>query len=95
MKFLIATLTSALLAFATPALAAPQQGDVIIRHVTLIDVEAAKAVEDQAIVLHGDDIVAVGPDAAIAQAWRAKQRVEGKGKYLIPGLWDMHVHDPT
>lgn len=91
MKYLLAVL-AALFSFAAPALAAPQQGDVIVRQVTLIDVEAAKAVSGQAVVLRGGDIVAVGPDAAIARDWRAKQRVEGKGKFLIPGLWDMHVH---
>jgi len=91
MKFLLA-IFAALLAAASPAHAAPQQGDVIVRQITLIDVEAAKAIPDQAVVLRGGDIVAVGPDAAIARGWRAKQRVEGKGKFLIPGLWDMHVH---
>ncbi|WP_409574703.1 hypothetical protein [Sphingopyxis sp. PET50] len=89
---LLAILASTLLAFASPALAAQNQGDVIIRHVTLIDVEAATAVAGQAVVLRGDDIVAAGPDAAIAKGWRAKRQVEGRGKYLIPGLWDMHVH---
>lgn len=91
MKYLLAVL-AALFSFAAPARAAQQQGDVIVRHVTLIDVEAAKAVPGQAVVLRGGDIVAVGPDAAIARNWRATQRVEGKGKFLIPGLWDMHVH---
>jgi len=91
MKFLLA-IFAALLAAASPAHAAPQQGDVTVRQITLIDVEAAKAIPDQAVVLRGGDIVAVGPDAAIARGWRAKQRVEGKGKFLIPGLWDMHVH---
>jgi imidazolonepropionase-like amidohydrolase len=91
MKYLLAVL-AALFSFAAPALAAPQQGDVIVRQVTLIDVEAAKAVSGQAVVLRGGDIVAVGPDAAIARDWRATRRVEGKGKFLIPGLWDMHVH---
>lgn len=92
MKRLLAVLASTLLALASPALAAPKQGDVIIRHVTLIDVESAKAEAGQAVVLQGDDIVAVGPDAAIARDWRAKQTVEAKGRFLIPGLWDMHVH---
>jgi imidazolonepropionase-like amidohydrolase len=92
MKRLLAVLASTLLAVGQPALAAQKQGDVIIRHVTLIDVEAAKALADQAVVLHGDDIVAVGSDADIAQGWRAKQKVDGKGRFLIPGLWDMHVH---
>ena len=92
MKRLLAVLASTLLALGQPALAAQKQGDVIIRHVTLIDVEAAKALADQAVVLHGDDIVAVGSDADIARGWRATQKVDGKGRFLIPGLWDMHVH---
>jgi len=92
MKRLAAALASSLLALAAPALAAPQQGDVVIRHVNLVDVEAAKTQADQAVVLRGADIVAVGADAAIARDWRAAKVVEGKGLYLIPGLWDMHVH---
>lgn len=92
MKQLFATLASSFVVFASPALAAPAQGDVIIRHVTIVDVEAAKTVAGQAVVLKGDDIVAVGADAAIAKGWRADRTVEGKGRYLIPGLWDMHVH---
>ena len=92
MKRLFATFASSLLVFASPALAASAQGDVIIRHVTIIDVEAAKTVAGQAVVLKGDDIVAVGADAVIAKGWRAGRTIEGKGRYLIPGLWDMHVH---
>lgn len=92
MKHLLAAPILALLAFALPALAAPRAGDVLIRHVTLIDVEAATAREEQAVVLSDDDIVAVGDDAAIARDWQAKQVVEGDGRFLIPGLWDMHVH---
>ena len=92
MKPLFATLISSLLVFASPALAAPAEGDVIIRHVTIIDVEAAKTVAGQAVVLKGDDIVAVGADTEIANGWQAGRTVDGKGRYLIPGLWDMHVH---
>jgi len=92
MKRLLTVLASALIVVGQPASAAQKQGDVIIRHVTLIDIEGAKALKDQAVVLYGTDIVAVGPDTAIAQGWRATQKVDGKGRFLIPGLWDMHVH---
>lgn len=92
MKHLLAAIFGILLAAASPASAAVQRGDVIVRDVTVIDVEAAKAVAGQAVVLRGDDIVAVGPDAAIARNWRAIRQIDGKGKFLIPGLWDMHVH---
>lgn len=92
MKHIFAALISSMIAFASPALAAPKQGDLIIRHVTIVDVEAASTIAGQAVVLKGDDIVAVGADATIAKDWQAGQTVEGKGRYLIPGLWDMHVH---
>ena len=92
MKYLLSALVPALLAFAPPAFAAPKQGDVVIRHVTIVDVEAAKTIAGQAVVLKGGDIVAVGADAVIAKDWHAARTIEGKGGYLIPGLWDMHVH---
>jgi len=92
MKRVFVLIATALMTSASPALAAPKQGDVIIRHVTVVDVEGARTVAGQAVVLQGGDIVAVGGDAGIARDWRAKRTVEGKGRYLIPGLWDMHVH---
>jgi len=92
MKYPLAAFAVALLAFASPVSAAPQQGDVIIRHVTVVDVERARTVPAQAVVLKGGDIVAVGADAAVAKQWRTARAVEGRGRYLIPGLWDMHVH---
>ncbi len=92
MKHLLVALFSALCVFASSAQAASREGDVIIRHVTVIDVEAAVAFDDQAVVLKGDDIAAVGPDAAIALDWRAKRTIDDTARYLIPGLWDMHVH---
>ena len=92
MKNLLIALALPLMILARPAAAMPQHADVIIRHVTVIDVEAAEPIVGQAVVLKGADIVAVGADAAIARNWRARRSVEGKGRYLIPGLWDMHVH---
>ncbi|EQB07701.1 amidohydrolase family protein [Novosphingobium lindaniclasticum] len=90
MKFL-ALLIAALMVTTSPALAA-SQADVMIRHVTVIDVEHARTVAEQAVVLRGGDVVAVGKDREIAREWQARDVVEGKGRFLIPGLWDMHVH---
>src|SRR3546814_20219496 len=80
MKPLLAVFAFALLAAAPPVLAVPKQGDAIIRHVTIIAVEAAKTVAGQAVVVKGDDIVAVGADAVIAKAWRTVRTNEGKGR---------------
>lgn len=76
----------------TPAIAAPKTADTVVRHVTTIDVEHGRALRDQAVVWRGDTIVATGADARIAKDWRAKASIDGRGPYLIPGLWDMHVH---
>jgi imidazolonepropionase-like amidohydrolase len=92
MKRLLATTLPLIALIASPALAAPQQGDMMIRHVSVIDVKHGRTHADQAVVLRGPDIVAVGPDKAISKAWRATGTIEGKSRFLIPALWDMHVH---
>ena len=75
----------------TPSVAA-STADVVVRHVNVIDVEQGRVVADQAVAIRGGDIAAVGDDAAVAAAWRASRTVDAGGRYLMPGLWDMHVH---
>jgi imidazolonepropionase-like amidohydrolase len=36
--------------------------------------------------------VAVGSDATIAGRWSAGRTLDARKRFLIPGLWDMHVH---
>jgi len=90
-KIALIALSAAVSLLSFPA-AAQQTADVLIRHAMVVDVEHARIVPDQAVATAGDRIVAVGKDADIAKAWSARRQVEGKGRYLIPGLWDMHVH---
>ncbi len=77
---------------AAPALAGRQQADVLIRHATIVDVEHGRTQAGQAVAIRGADILAVGEDATLARAWQAPATVDARGRYLIPGLWDMHVH---
>lgn len=79
------------MAMATPV-AASERADGIIRHVTVVDAERGRTMGDQGVAWRDGTIVAVGPDAAVARRWRTATIVEGRGRYLIPGLWDMHVH---
>jgi len=78
--------------WSAPLAASQQPADIVIRHVTVVDVEHARLIADQSVVTSGDRIVAVGADAEVASSWKAKQTVDGRGRFLIPGLWDMHVH---
>jgi hypothetical protein len=58
-------------------------------HVTLIDVRTGHILPDQTIVITGDRITALSPRARIpANA----EVVNATGKFVIPGLWDMHAH---
>jgi imidazolonepropionase-like amidohydrolase len=71
---------------------ARELADLLIRHASVVDVEHARTVKDQAVVTRAQRIVAVGPDASITSRWRASTTFDAHGRYLIPGLWDMHVH---
>lgn len=91
MRLVSAILLTCSAIISTP-LAARETGDVILRHANVVDVAGERVVADQAVVTRSDRIVAVGPDAEIARDWSARETVEARGRYLIPGLWDMHVH---
>ncbi len=71
---------------------ARDRADLLIRHAAVVDVEHAQIAKDQAIATRGGVIVAVGGDAAIAAQWPARRTIDARGRYVIPGLWDMHVH---
>jgi Amidohydrolase family len=64
------------------------QTPIAITHVTVIDMTGAPPRADQTVVIQGRRIVSVGRDPAPDGA----TPVDGRGRYLIPGLWDMHVH---
>src|SRR6185369_8174792 len=40
----------------------------------------------------GDTIRAVGSDKSLARRFPAAKQVDAAGKFIMPGLWDMHVH---
>ncbi|MGV3481254.1 MAG: amidohydrolase family protein [Sphingobium sp.] len=91
MKRLLSTLLAGLALLPMQA-AAKERADILIRHVTIVDVEHARLIPDQAVATTGDRIVAVGGDAEVSKQWSARRTVDAKTRYLIPGLWDMHVH---
>src|SRR5579863_3216649 len=62
-----------------------------ITHVTVIDTKTGNEAQDRTVVISGDRISEVIDSKGVEPPAGAKV-VEGKGKYLIPGLWDMHVH---
>jgi imidazolonepropionase-like amidohydrolase len=79
-------LAAACLLFAGGARAEP----IIIDHTTLIDGTGRPPRPDMSVVIDGGRFTVVGP-SILAQGL-AGRRIDGRGKYLIPGLMDIHIH---
>ncbi len=62
----------------------------IIDHVTLIDGTGRAPRPDMAVEIEGGQFVAIEP-AAFATTWPGR-RIDGRGRFLIPGLMDIHIH---
>lgn len=62
---------------------------IALTHVTVIDGKGSDARSDLTVVIEGDRITDIGPRSAIP---KGAQVVNAAGKFLIPGLWDMHTH---
>jgi imidazolonepropionase-like amidohydrolase len=71
-------------------LSAPAQQTLSITHVTVIDTVTGKTQPDSTVMIQGNRITGIAPSSSITP--KAGQMVDGRGDYLIPGLWDMHTH---
>ncbi|HEU4538041.1 MAG TPA: hypothetical protein VFS00_28165, partial [Polyangiaceae bacterium] len=60
-------------------------------HATVLDLRDGSAHADQTVVVEGETIAAVGPFAAVSTEGAARVLDVG-GAFVMPGLWDMHVH---
>ncbi len=70
---------------------APRMPTLAITHVTVIDATGAPTQQDMTLLTADQRITAVGPSGSTAIP-RGAQILDATGKFLIPGLADMHVH---
>jgi hypothetical protein len=85
---LLLLLTASTMAHAQMALP-PQTRPIVFTHVTVIDATGAAPRPDVTVLITGDRIADVGKNVSVPSS---AQVVDATGKFLIPGLWDMHVH---
>src|SRR5688500_17169304 len=71
--------------------AAMGEQSIVIEHVTLIDMIGSKPKADMTVVITRDRISAIGKSGKTRLPKNATV-IDGTGKFLIPGLWDMHAH---
>jgi hypothetical protein len=69
----------------------PDAGAIALTGITVIDATGAPPRIGMTLVNRETRITALGPTGRVTVPGGA-QIVDGPGKYLIPGLWDMHVH---
>jgi imidazolonepropionase-like amidohydrolase len=65
---------------------------LVIEDVTVIDTTGGRALPHRTVVVRNGIIDQVAENADHSDARPAGVHLGGKGKFLIPGLWDMHVH---
>ncbi len=76
---------------ASPTAATAAPAVVAFVGVSVLPLDSDRVLGDQTVVVRGDRIVAVGP-AASTPVPEGAMRIDGRGRYLMPGLVDMHIH---
>ena len=85
------TVALALIAFASVLAAAPRS--IVIRNVTVISMASAEPLRPANVLIRDGRIITLNANSAERRS--ASLRLNGTGKYLIPGLTDAHVHLPA
>lgn len=68
------------------------QDTIVITDINIVDVRTGEVRPDQIVIIDKSRILAVGSRKDTRYPQNAPTIINGRGSYLIPGLWDMHVH---
>jgi imidazolonepropionase-like amidohydrolase len=69
----------------------PAPGPIVITHATVVNPGTSSVQRSQTVVITGDHITSVS-ETTDFQLPKNARVIDATGQYLIPGLWDMHVH---
>mgnify|MGYP000216849574 CR=1 FL=1 len=85
------TLTSILLLFITSLCIAQSKVDLLITNANIIDIRTGKLTNNMVIIVDKGEIINVSSSTELSK-YNANQTISAKGKFVMPALWDMHVH---
>ncbi|WP_324721301.1 amidohydrolase family protein [Salinimicrobium sp. HB62] len=88
-KALFGTLVGVLLIAACTS--PKESADLLITNATILDVASGEEIPGQMIAISGDTIMAVR-DMEESDDFSASKTIDAENQYVMPGLWDMHVH---
>ncbi len=63
---------------------------IAITHVNIVDVKNKNIIPDKTVIIENDRIENIGSNLRLPPGIKI---IQGKDKFLIPGLWDMHNHN--
>ena len=89
--FVVILIATCAAAIARPA--AQQTRSIVFEGVTVVPMDSERVISDATVLVSGDSIVSVGP--APARLPEGAVRVDGRGKFLMPALAEMHAHIPN
>ena len=69
----------------------PKSPPIVITHATIINPGTSSVQANRTVVITGDHITSISETEQF-QAPKNARVIDATGQYLIPGLWDMHVH---
>ena len=72
-------------------IAAQEPAAYLVTNVDVIPMNADRVLKGQNVLIQNSRIVAMGPTASVHAPDNSKV-IDGLGKYLMPGLFDMHIH---
>ncbi len=90
-RLLISLGTGVLSSAGLVAQVGPSPAAVVISHVSVIDATGTPPKPDMSVEVVGHKIVAIERSATFVTPDSARV-IDATGKFIIPGLWDMHVH---
>jgi imidazolonepropionase-like amidohydrolase len=93
MRKILPLLVAVISLFVMTAGRAPSQhsSPLLLLHATIIDATGAAPKTDMSVIISGGRITGLGPARELPVPAGARV-VDAIGKFLIPGLWDMHIH---
>jgi Amidohydrolase family len=76
------------------AMSLPAQAPAVaFTNVTVVPMDSDRVLADHTVIIRSDRIAALGPASAV-QIPEGATRIDGRGKFLMPGMAEMHAHIP-
>ena len=84
-------LTNILILFINSLCIAQSKVDLVITNANIIDIRTGKLTNDKVVIVNKGEIINVCSTAKLNK-YKANKTISAKGKFVMPALWDMHVH---